>query len=148
MAAAAEQRSEHPLASAIRRYAEENAITVCASEDFKAEQGGISALVDGVTVFGGNEKYIYEKTGHKPSGEQAAIMSSLLSEGKSLLIFATAESILGLIAIADKVREDAKDVISELHRMKIKTVMYSREFRTIFQKKVLRFRLHITIYQL
>ncbi|MBE6635031.1 MAG: heavy metal translocating P-type ATPase [Ruminococcaceae bacterium] len=129
MAASAEQKSEHPLASAIRRYAEENNISVSDSENFTAEQGGISALVDGVTVFGGNEKYIYEKTGHKPSGEQAARMSELLSEGKSLLILATAESILGLIAISDKLREDARDVISELHRMRIKTVMITGDNR-------------------
>ena len=123
LAASAEQKSEHPLASSIRRFAEENGIDTFSSESFTAEIGGIFANVNGMTVYGGNSEYILEKTGLSLSESEKQRSDELLSQGKSVLTFADGKTILGLIAISDKPRADASYVISELHKLKIRTVM-------------------------
>ncbi len=115
-----EIKSEHPLANAVTEYAKSLNIQPLESTDFNAEAGfGLSALIDGEMVYGGNVRYI--------SGKLSAPISisadSLTEEGKTPLYFAKGDKLLGLIAVSDAVKDDSKAAISNLKKAGIKVVM-------------------------
>ncbi len=121
-ALALELKSEHPLAKAIVAYGEEQQITVSAADDFQAMPGnGLSGIVSGARVFGGNLKFITGKTTVSEQMQRQA--EELAKQGKTPLFFATEEKLFGIIAVADVIKEDSPQAISQLQNMGIEVVM-------------------------
>ena len=121
-ALALELKSEHPLAKAIVAYGEEQQIMVSAADDFQAMPGnGLSGIVSGVRVFGGNLKFISGKT--TVSEQMRRQAEELAKQGKTPLFFATEEKLFGIIAVADVIKEDSPQAISQLQNMGIEVVM-------------------------
>ena len=117
-----ELKSEHPLAKAIVAYGEEQQITVSAVDDFQAMPGnGLSGIVSGARVFGGNLKFISGKTTVSEQMQRQA--EELAKQGKTPLFFATEEKLFGIIAVADVIKEDSPQAISQLQNMGIEVVM-------------------------
>ena len=117
-----EKNSEHPLAKAVTVKAESENITAYEVTDFKAMSGsGIKARNNGDTLTGGNLKMI-SKVGTVPK-ELAEHGESLSAEGKTPLYFAKDNKILGIIAVADTIRDDSTKAIAELKNMGIHVVM-------------------------
>ncbi len=122
LAYALEQKSEHPLARAIVARAEEAHISNAPAEDFMAVAGnGLSGRIDGRTVFGGNLRFISEKAAIPEEAKEAA--ERLAEAGKTPLFFAREDQLLGIIAVADVIKEDSPEAIKELRNMGIKVVM-------------------------
>lgn len=121
-ALALELKSEHPLAKAIVAYGEEQQITVSAADDFQAMPGnGLSGIVSGARVFGGNLKFISGKTTVSEQMQRQA--EELAKQGKTPLFFATEEKLFGIIAVADVIKEDSPQAISQFQNMGIEVVM-------------------------
>lgn len=117
-----EKKSEHPLSSAIVEYAEERAAAAYECEDFEALAGsGLTAAVDGEAVYAGSRKFIGTRVTLTQEAEKTA--DSLAEEGKTPLFFARGGRLLGIIAVADTVREDSREAIAELKNMGISAVM-------------------------
>lgn len=117
-----EIRSEHPLAKAVVAYAEEKSIKALEVTDFKAVTGnGLWAILNGKKIFGGNIKYI-ESMAEIPI--QMRIKSEELSnQGKTPLFFAHDKKMLGIIAVADVIKEESPNAIKELENMGIEVIM-------------------------
>lgn len=122
-AAALEKRSEHPLAKAVVKYTDENIFDIEDEvKDFKAYPGnGLEGYYNGHLVRGGNLEFIKEKAVVSPEIELRA--KELSQEGKTPLFFSKANSLLGLIAVADTIKEDSARAISELKNLGIHVVM-------------------------
>lgn len=122
LAYALEKKSEHPLAKAINKRAEEDNIAVCEVENFKALPGnGLTAHIGEEPVLGGSYKFASEKM--KIPEEVKAKYDLLSSEGKTPLFFAQGEKLCGIIAVADTVKEDSPQAIKQLQDMGIRVVM-------------------------
>lgn len=119
---ALEQKSEHPLAEAIIAYGKNKDIAVGEVIDFTALPGnGLSAVLDGSTLIGGNYKFVSEKSEISQSiKEKSEVLSE---EGKTPLFFAKDGKLLGIIAVADMIKEDSPQAVKELQNMGIKVVM-------------------------
>ncbi len=121
-----EAYSEHPIARAIVAYSEENGIKRQEVSNFTAIAGsGLSASCGGKDIFGGSIKFIGEKlsAGKDFAEETAKDAIKLAEEGKTVFGFAREGKFLGLIAVADAVKEDSAQAIKELRGMGIQTVM-------------------------
>jgi P-type Cu2+ transporter len=117
-----EKKSEHPLAKAIVKYAEDSKINCDEVSDFNAVVGnGLSASLNGEEIFGGNLKYISSKI--NISEVHKKLVENLAEEGKTPLLFAKSNKLLGIIAVADTVKEDSAKAIKQMQNMGIKTVM-------------------------
>ena len=122
LAASLEKRSEHPLAKAVMEYAETNNVNPEEVEDFHALPGnGLSAKLEGRTLTGGSLSFIGSKTAIDAKTKEAAIRLS--EEGKTPLLFMENDSLIGIIAVADTIKEDAKEAIAQLKGMGIQTIM-------------------------
>lgn len=122
LAASLEKRSEHPLAKAVMEYAETKGIEPCEVEGFQALPGnGLSATLEGRTLTGGSLSFIGSKTAIDAKTKEAAIRLS--EEGKTPLLFMKDDSLIGIIAVADTIKKDAKEAISQLKGMGIQTIM-------------------------
>ncbi len=122
LAYSVEMGSEHPLSKAITSFASENGISPLPVDNFEAHAGsGVSALVNGETVYGGKLSMVSELA--PVSDETEKLSEKLSNEGKTPLFFAKNGTILGIIAVIDEVKEDSAEAIKTLHEMKIKTVM-------------------------
>ena len=122
LAAALESRSEHPLAKAVLAYADEQKLTAPAVTDFAALPGnGLAAKMDGVEIFGGNASFAGTKV-TVPDVLQAQA-TALSEQGKTPLFFGGAGRLLGVIAVADTIKEDSPRAIKELQNMGIRVVM-------------------------
>lgn len=127
LAYALESRSEHPLAKAIVDYSKERGIALREVEDFKALPGhGLTAVLDGKVLLGGSSAFIGSKVGAEA---MAARCGELSDEGKTPLLFACGKKLLGIIAVADTIREDSVEAISQLKGMGIKVVMITGDNR-------------------
>lgn len=123
--AAIEKGSQHPLASAIMKKAEEMGtdFTWLDTEEFTSITGkGVKAAVNGVLYYAGSPNLFEELHSGMESTIQKQI-ADLQTQGKTVMILGTASEILLLIAVADEIREHSKTVISKLNDMGIKTVM-------------------------
>lgn len=123
--AAIEKGSQHPLASAIMKKAEEMGtdFTGLDTEEFTSITGkGVKAAVNGVLYYAGSPNLFEELHSGMESTIQKQI-ADLQTQGKTVMILGTASEILLLIAVADEIREHSKTVISKLNDMGIKTVM-------------------------
>ena len=122
LAAALERRSEHPLAKAVLAYTEANAIDAPEVSDFSALPGnGLSARLEGAEIFGGNAALIETKVAVPAVLKEKA--AALAKEGKTPLYFGGAGRLLGVVAVADTIKEDSPRAIRELQNMGIRVVM-------------------------
>ncbi|MBO4217452.1 MAG: cadmium-translocating P-type ATPase, partial [Clostridia bacterium] len=122
-AAAVESGSEHPLAKAITAYAVGKGTAVPEVSDFETFAGrGVSASVGGEKVLAGNEKFITESGTVIPADAKAEA-DRLSSAGKTVFLFSKNGVCIGLAAVADTLREDAAEAVSELRKMGIRTAM-------------------------
>ena len=122
LAAALERRSEHPLAKAVLAYTEANAMDGPEVSDFSALPGnGLSARLDGAEIFGGNAALIETKVAVPAVLKEKA--AALAKEGKTPLYFGGAGRLLGVVAVADTIKEDSPRAIRELQNMGIRVVM-------------------------
>ena len=122
LAAALESRSEHPLAKAVLADAEAKAITPPEVTDFAALPGnGLAAKLDGMDIYAGNAVFIQTKLTLPAALAQQA--EKLASEGKTPLFFGGAGRLLGVIAVADTIKEDSPEAIRQLQDMGIRVVM-------------------------
>lgn len=117
-----EIKSEHPLARAITKMAQEEGISPSEVEHFKAMPGnGLSGVVNGSPIFGGNFSFISE---HALITDEFKMKAEKLSkEGKTPLYFASSDKLLGIIAVADTIKEDSIEAIQQMQRMGLHVVM-------------------------
>ena len=131
LAGALEAQSEHPLARAIVEYT--GGVKAKEIQDFRALPGnGLSAVIDGAWIVGGSEKFILTKLNAQRgnSGDMvrwlkylADLTGRLANEGKTPLYFAREGKLLGIIAVADPIKEDSAQAVRELQNMGIHVVM-------------------------
>lgn len=118
--ASLEHRSEHPIAHAISSYAKERSIPIQPVERFESIKGkGVKGTMKGKEYFAGNINLI---TDLGLSLDNATITKET-KEGKTPVILATTEKVLGIVMVADTVKEEAKGAIEKLHNLGIKTIM-------------------------
>lgn len=117
-----EAKSEHPLAKAIIVKAEELSLNPYEVTDFKAESGsGLSAEYNGEKIIGGSKKYISSLI--NISNDISSRADSLSEEGKTPLFFMKGDKLLGIIAVADVIKDESPQAVKELQNMGIKVVM-------------------------
>ncbi|MGN0506237.1 MAG: heavy metal translocating P-type ATPase [Lachnospiraceae bacterium] len=124
-----ELRSEHPLAKAVVSYVEEEMTDIARKEashmditDFTALPGnGLSAVSSGAVLLGGNEKFISSRVFVPEDVRKQA--EHLAEQGKTPLFFARGKQLLGMIAVADVIKEDSPQAVGELKGMGIRVVM-------------------------
>lgn len=127
VAYALEAKSEHPLARAVAAYAEARGMQPPETDAFEVIPGkGLTATLEGQRITGGSLAFLSERIGSERIGTTEAITSAaerVAGEGKTPLLFAAEDRWLGLIAVADTVKEDARAAVSRLHAMGLRTVM-------------------------
>jgi len=123
VAYALEAKSEHPISKAIIEYANSNNTKLLETSDFKTFAGnGLSAVLDGEKIAGGNAAYIAKVIGSEDNNLENQI-SILARDGKTPIFFAKNQKLLGIIAVADVIKEDSQKAIAELKGMGIHVVM-------------------------
>ncbi|SFO32004.1 Cu2+-exporting ATPase [Pseudobutyrivibrio sp. UC1225] len=129
---ALESKSEHPISKAITEYASEKQLELKETTEFEALSGnGLKARLDGELIYGGSFKFISkilaENTNPQESeriiSEVEKTVDNLSRSGKTPILFAKEGKLLGIIAVADVIKEDSKEAISELKNMGIHVVM-------------------------
>ena len=119
---ALEARSEHPLAGAVVAMAEEKRLKVCDVQDFMILPGnGLTAVNNGDQLIGGSLAFLSERIG--VPDDVKTVAQRLAEEGKTPLLFARSKKILGVIAVADVIKEDSPEAIRQLQNMGIEVVM-------------------------
>jgi len=127
LAAAADAQSEHPLAAAIVAGAAARAIPVAAAHGFEAVPGyGVRASVDGRSVLVGNRKLLERERVAPRLAERA---EQLRSEGKTVLYVAAQGRLLGLLAVADRIRPGAPAAVARLHGLGVRVVLLTGDSR-------------------
>ena len=121
-AASLEAKSEHPLGAAICKKASEDNTELFDVSDFVTHSGsGLSAYADGKEICGGNLKFISEKT--PVPDEIIKKYHELAESGKTPMLFSLSGTLLGIIAVADTIREDSATAISSLKAMGMRVIM-------------------------
>ncbi len=117
-----EKKSEHPLAHAVVKKAEEEGLQAKLVEDFEVVPGnGLYGTIDGKKVIGGSIRFVSE---HLELDEITKKTAAALAEGgKTLLCFGADDELLGIIAVADRIKPDSPDAVADLKDMGIKAVM-------------------------
>ena len=119
---ALEARSEHPLAGAVVAMAEEKKLKVCDVQDFMILPGnGLTAVDNGDQLIGGSLTFLNDRIG--VPDDVKTVAQRLAEEGKTPLLFARSKKILGVIAVADVIKEDSPEAICQLQNMGIEVVM-------------------------
>ena len=122
MAVSLEQKSEHPLAKAILEYGKEQNLQIAEVTEFQALPGnGLTAVLDGHALYGGNASCI-AKAARIPDAMQAKAQE-LANAGKTPLFFSRDDVFLGMIAVADVLKEESPEAIRQLRNMGIQVVM-------------------------
>ena len=122
IASSLESCSEHPLASAVTDHAAQMGYEAEPVKDFGAVFGnGLEGIINGRHISGGSVSYIGSKI--KLENDTMKITEELSGEGKTPMLFAEEERLLGVIAVADTIKSDSREAVGELHRMGIRTVM-------------------------
>ena len=118
LASAAEKFSEHPLGKAVYKSAKEMSLNVFEPQKFKIELGkGVTALINNKKVIVGNQKLI------AITEEQASLINSYENQGKTVLIVAVENSVIGLITVADKIKNKSLETIQQLKEMGITDIL-------------------------
>ncbi len=121
LAASLEKSSEHPLAEAIIKGAEDRNIQLAKVEDFESVTGkGITGTIDGKSVLLGNAKLMTENGIDFPEDGKA---DGLRTEGQTVMFIAVDGKSAGLVGVADTIKDSAKEAIGELHKQNIEVVM-------------------------
>jgi len=122
VAASAEKKSEHPLAEAIVNEAEERKLDLFEVADFNAIPGhGIEISLNQSKIFLGNEKLMDDKKINLKIAQEEAIR--LANEGKTPMFIAKDKALMGIISVADVLKENSEKAIKDLHKLKIKVAM-------------------------
>ena len=122
LAGALEIKSEHPLAKAVVRKCAEEGVDIAEVSDFQAHAGnGVSAVRNGIAIAGGSQRFIGGITDIPEDVRRRC--EELSTEGKTPLYFVENGSLAGIMAAADKIKEDSTGAISELKKMGMKVVM-------------------------
>jgi len=122
VACALEQHSEHPLGAAVRLYGEKQGLMVPAVADFAVHPGnGLTATLDGAMIVGGRLEFISDYVA--PDAQLIERSAAFAEEGKTPLYFAQEDRLLGVIAVADTVKEDSVEAIHQLKELGIRVVM-------------------------
>lgn len=117
-----ETKSEHPLAKAVIAKAQEIGLVPYEITGFKAESGnGLSGEYNGEKIIGGSKKYISSLI--NISNDISSRADSLSEEGKTPLFFMKGDKLLGIIAVADVIKDESPQAVKELQNMGIKVVM-------------------------
>ncbi len=125
--ASLESLSEHPLAIAVVKKAQQDEVTLSKVTDFKTIEGkGMQGTIQQKEYFVGNLKLAADL---KLAVDQK-IISQLTTEGKTPVIFMTSKKILGYLAIADTIKDDAKQAVEKLHQLGIKVAMLTGDHKT------------------
>ena len=123
LAAALEQKSEHPLARAVLQKAQEDNLPPAEVADFQALPGnGLTAVLNGSTLYGGNAK-LMQTLGVAVPQKMASSAEALAAQGKTPLFFVKDGTMQGVIAVADVIKEDSPQAVRELQGMGIRVVM-------------------------
>lgn len=119
---ALESKSEHPLAKAIVEHGLEDGMEPADVTDFEAHAGsGLSAMLDGENIYGGNEEFINKYVALDE--ESIGLADTLSSKGETPLFFAKGDKFLGIISVADVIKDDSPEAIHHLKNMGIHVVM-------------------------
>ena len=122
MAGSLEKKSEHPLAKAVLKKAEEEPVTIGEVSEFTALPGnGLSGRLNGEELLGGNLTFISSRVTVPETIKKEA--QTLAGEGKTPLFFAKGGRLAGIIAVADTIKEDSPKAVKELQNMGIHVVM-------------------------
>jgi len=118
--ASLEKRSEHPIAHAVVTYAREKGIETEDASDFEGIQGkGVRGLVRGVEYYAGNAKLMRDLG----VSFDASGIERFTAQGKTPVILATKEGVLGFVMVADEVKAESRQAVSDLHALGIKVIM-------------------------
>jgi Cu2+-exporting ATPase/Cu+-exporting ATPase len=118
--ASLEKKSEHPIAHAIVSYAQEKSITISDISNFEGIQGkGLQGTVNGTVYFAGNAKLVSDLKLPFDSTK----LNEFTSQGKTPVILTTKEKVLGFVMVADEIKQESKQAITDLHRLGIRVVM-------------------------
>ncbi len=121
-ALALECKSEHPLAKAVVKRASEDGLITEEVDELKIFSGsGLSGILEGEAVYGGNLRYVSEFT--QIPNKAITTAEKLADEGKTPLYFVKGKKLLGIIAVADEIKEDSAEAVKELHNMGLHVVM-------------------------
>ena len=123
LAASAEAKSEHPLGKAIVAYARAKEVPLVESTAFRMTTGkGIFAEVDHRSLLCGNEKFLTEN-GVSTDNQVQSALERLRTQGKASILVAEGQKCIGVIALSDVLRPEAKDMVSRLSAMHTRTVL-------------------------
>ncbi|MBI4182888.1 MAG: heavy metal translocating P-type ATPase [Proteobacteria bacterium] len=121
-AAALEARSTHPLARAVLRYAEERGIVPAPAADVQMLKGkGLTGRFDGEPFWLGSHRYVVERGQDRPDIARQA--EALEADGKTVIAVGSARHVCGLIAVADTIRPEAREVVKQLHAAGVRRVV-------------------------
>ena len=122
LAATLEMKSEHPLARAVVEKAEDAGIQTGVAENFEALLGnGVVAEISGAKMLAGSLRFVKSMVEVDNAAEEIAMQLSM--EGKTPLLFCQNQSLIGIIAVADTIKEDSAVAVDELKKLDIKVVM-------------------------
>ncbi len=131
LAATAEAKSEHPLARAIVHRAMDDGLTLLEAEEFRMSAGlGIAARVDGREVLCGNAAYLAEY-GIVADESSAVALDTLRLQGKASVLVAADGHLIGAIALADKLRPEAADMVTRLRGLRADAVLLTGDNRLV-----------------
>ncbi len=123
IAYALESKSEHPISKAVTEYAASKAVPLMETTGFEASFGnGLKAELENDLIYGGNLKYIGSIIG-EIGKETKASVDRMAKEGKTPVLFARKDTLLGVIGVSDVIKEDSPEAIAELKKLGIHTVM-------------------------
>ncbi len=118
--ASLEKKSEHPIAHAITNYAQEKGLAILEVENFEGLQGkGLKGTIDGTEYFVGNAKLVSDLG----LEFDATKLDEFTSQGKTPVILATKEQVLGFVMVSDEIKAESAEAIKNLHALGIKVVM-------------------------
>jgi heavy metal translocating P-type ATPase len=118
--ASLEKKSEHPIAHAIVNYAREKNITLSDISNFEGIQGkGLKGTINSTEYYAGNAKLASDLNLSFDSTK----LSEFTSQGKTPVILATKEKVLGFVMVADEIKQESKQAVADLHKLGIKVVM-------------------------
>lgn len=131
LAASVESASEHPLAEAIVEKAKEKNLAISLPKDFRAQSGrGIRADIDGKKIVAGNEQAIKETVGNDTGFDTVFDKGNeLASQGKTPMYFMADNKLIGIIAVADTIKDDSKEAIEALKARNIDVVLLTGDHK-------------------
>lgn len=118
--ASLEKKSEHPIAHAITSYAQEKNIILSDISDFEGIRGkGLTGVINGTEYFAGNTRLANDLN----ISFDSAKLDEFTAQGKTPVILATKEKVLGFVMVADEIKQESKQAVTDLHKLGIKVVM-------------------------